>query len=121
MSKQSKLNPETIVFNVHGSLQSWSRSSVFPLSPGEIRVSNQVFSGALRIKHVCSGSGHADVFVEITSGPQDFVGKTAYISGDCLNEALASMTLYSDASGYYIEGNWVFKKRGQFVRLVRAE
>jgi hypothetical protein len=55
--------------------------------------------------------------VEIIRGPAGFVGKTAEIKIKYLQEAMADQTLLSDAIGYYLEDQWVFVKRGEYVRL----
>lgn len=108
------LNPSDVSFNAQGVLIGQPRSWNKPVSS----VPNEIFAGVLKLFYFCNGSNGADVQVEIVKGPPGFVGKKAEITARHVNEAMANNTLLSDALGYYLEGTWVFVKRGAVVRLV---
>lgn len=117
MSAQSKLNPETVSFSGNGVLI----SKEYRWSTIASTVPNKVFYGVLKLGRFCNGSAWPDVDVEIVKGPSEFVGKKAEVKAKYVTEAMESNTLLSDTLGYYIEGQWVFVKRGQRVRLDKYE
>jgi hypothetical protein len=108
------LNPSNLSFNAQDTLISQPRSWNKPTST----VPNEIFAGVLKLHYFCNGSNGADVQIEIVKGPPGLVGKKAEISARHVNEAMANNTLLSDALGYYLEGTWVFAKRGAVVRLI---
>jgi hypothetical protein len=107
------LNPSDVWFNAQNTLIPQQRSWNKPVTT----VPNEIFSGVLKLYYFCNGSNGADVQIEITRGPPGLVGKKAEISAKYVNEAMSNNTLLSDALGYYLEGIWVFVKRGAVVRL----